>query len=227
MDKKDIRALVVQQSGRYDLVGMKEVGGVNEPDYEEDLGVDFFIDSAIDTLSREVKISQNLRVAVKTIDEGEAGLHLDGLVAVNAVKYAGRPIGRTTQEQVLAFIETASNYTGPPEAWFTLSTKEEIHEDYGWDNGSPATVGIFPLPDAEYSLVVSYWAVEKLADGDAENWWTIVHPKAVVDLACAEIDSAASNADRRNLDITIERLIRNLISRDIQEETFFHSGVIT
>ena len=82
----------------------------------------------------------------------------------------------------------------------------------------PYDIGVYPIPNKNYTLAVSAWNHVPLLDLIDTNWWSENERKSVVDLACAEIDSSVLNADRRVLDATLERVKFNLVGRDILEE---------
>lgn len=224
MNLQELRERVVKQCGRTNLVGFTtDVDGIRVPDYSVDNGADEFINSAIETLSNEIKTQDNLEHFTATIDGDAAGIAVPGFLQASkrGVNLDGEPLDWVKQQDVRAINDIDTQHTGTPDCWFRITRKGAFLPVYMWDDGGDDRnfeIGVYPIPDGEYTLTVSAWTFVKLVENDDENWWSMYQSKSVIDLACAEINSAELNGDRRVLDATLERVKFNLLARDILEE---------
>ena len=229
MNLVELRTNVVRQCGRTNLVGFTlDVDGIRVPNFEEDRGVDRFINSAIKTLSNEIKTQDNLRHYSATVGGDIGGIVIPGFLQApkRGVNIDGDPICWILQQDVRGYLDTDIDHTGKPEWWFRIAPKDLFPAPYFYDDAGTDKnyeVGLYPAPDQEYQLTVSCWTYVPLLANEDENWWSMYEPKSIVDLACAEINASELNADRRVLDATLERVKFNLLARDILEEEV-HTG---
>ena len=224
MNLQELRQAVVRQSGRTDLVGYTlDVDGIREPDFTADNGVDRFINSAIKTLSQEIKTQDNIQHFTVTVDGDAAGIAIPGFLQAErrGVSLDGIELTWIKQQDIRAYNDVDTQHTGKPLWWFRITRKGIFLPAYSYADGLETKyfeVGVYPIPDAEYTLTVSAWTYVPLVEDDDENWWSTYEEKSIIDLACAEIDSSVLNADRRVLDATLERVKFNLLAKDILEE---------
>ncbi len=232
MNLQELREAVVRQSGRTDLVGFELDGdGIRIPDYEVDRGVDRFINQAIKTLSNVIKIHDNMRHYTTTVDATHAGIIIPGFLQApkRGVSIDGTPIDWIMQQDIRGYYDTDTNHSGTPVWWFRISRNGAFLDPYTYeedDVDKTYEVGVYPIPDKEYTLTVSCWTYVPLVDVEDENWWSIYEPQSVINLTCAEINTAELNGDRRVLDAALQEIKFNLLARDILEEEVHIGNVI-
>ena len=224
MNLLELRQGVVRQSGRTDLVGFTlDPDGIRIPDYTTDRGVDKFINSAIKTLSQEIKTQDNVQHFTTTISEDAAGIAIPGFLQTmkRGVNVDGEVLCWIRQQDIRGYYDTDIDHTGKPVWWFRITRNSAFLEPYSYveeEETKYFEIGVYPIPDQEYTLTVSAWTFVPLLAVEDENWWSLNEPKSIIDLACAEIDASVLNADRRVLDDTLARVKLNLLSKDILEE---------
>lgn len=230
----ELREAVVKQIGRTDLVGFTlGIDGIRIPDYETERGVDRFINSAVKTLSNEIKIQDNLLHFSDTVDATHAGIIVPGLLQVekHGASLDGKLIDWCRQTDIRGYYDTLTNHTGTPVWWFRLTRNGAFLPPYSYLSGLVTKyyeIGVYPIPEKAYVFTVSAWTYMPLRpqgeeEGETgygwdENWWSENEPKAIIDLACAEINAVELNGDRRVIDATLERVKFNLLAKDILEE---------
>lgn len=218
-----LRTQLVFETGYYHLVGTQSSGGDTVPDYTDDQGADYYLDTALRWLERECKHKGKRSKVNVSITGGDDSFDI-----------------------------TARNVSGirltDDDDFLTQVTEDWLFETYGADltavsavatplywafktgaaGAETQSVWIMPPPAADKTAEVygHYWSV--LGSGDsATNWWTVNFHDVILYIAMRLVNKQDLNveADRALMDM-IETVKRAIWTEDIMDEIQFFGDTI-
>lgn len=217
-----LRTLVVQKTGRYELVGTQASGGDTIPDYAVDNGVDFFINKATKWLDEQTSKQRRKDVALTAgtyeVTVNSASIAIDYVDLVDSAQEL-IPVNELWLKENFG-PDFALSASGTPLYWAFQTEK---------DSGSGATkLWLLPIADTDTTVQIHGKYYESvLVNNSDTNWWTLRHAEKVVYVAILLLNELDLNSSVNNtLFRLVEEIRKAIISADIMDEITLQGNVM-
>lgn len=188
----DIRQLLVQLSGRYDLV--------KDTETFEDSGADFFINAGVRLLDRLATHPKSFGYVKVEMADDQSVYSLPDLISVSSVEVMSKQSGRVSlsiiEEEVLT--KSYRDSCGIP-SYYSIHTAIRSPISRVRDKAlERLSIRVFPRPMSCSFLIVHGRVSKELKSDEDYNWWTLGHPETLVRAALYQIESFHRNTQGMN-----------------------------